>query len=306
MEILLRRFLLYLKTEKNFSALSIKSYQTDLLQFFSFLKKKKCDLPGVDRAVIRLYLAELSQRDGHSDVHRSNHLSRNSIIRKISALRSFFKYLFLEKIISSNPLLYLSIPKKEKLLPHYLEEKEMFELLDSIPMKNFYSLRDRAILETLYSTGIRISELVNLNLADVDFFAGLVKVFGKGARERIVPIGDSILKILRNYLNKREEIIEEKNFLNEHSLFINRYGARLSSRYIRKLINGYIRKIGSTKKVSPHIFRHSFATHLLNAGCDLRAVQEMLGHVSLKTTQVYTHVSIEQMRKIYNKFHPHA
>lgn len=305
MDILLRRFLLYLKTEKNFSALSIKSYQTDLLQFFSFLKKKKCDLPGVDRAVIRLYLAELSQR--------GDHLSRNSIIRKISALRSFFKYLFLEKIISSNPLLYLSIPKKEKLLPHYLEEKEMFELLDSIPMKNFYSLRDRAILETLYSTGIRISELVNLNLADIDFFAGLVKVFGKGARERIVPIGDNALKILRNYLNKREEILGKvakspatHQLSNEHSLFINRYGARLSSRYIRKLINGYIRKIGSTKKVSPHIFRHSFATHLLNAGCDLRAVQEMLGHVSLKTTQVYTHVSIEQMRKVYNKFHPHA
>lgn len=305
MEILLKRFLLYLRTEKNFSPHSLRSYQIDLSQFFSFLRKRKTDLTNVDRSFIRLYLAELSQRE-----------SRNSVIRKISSLRSFFKYLLREKIINSNPLLYLSVPKKERLLPHYLEEKEMFELLDSVSMTDFYSLRNRAILETLYSTGMRIAELVSLNCEDIDFFNGLVKVMGKGSRERIVPIGEKALGILHHYLKNREQVLRKDNLLTdstengkrrtEHSLFINRYGKRLSARYIRKLIDKYITKISLKKKVSPHIFRHSFATHLLNAGCDLRAVQEMLGHASLKTTQVYTHVSLEQMKKIYAKYHPRA
>jgi tyrosine recombinase XerC len=312
MEILLKRFLLYLRTEKNFSPHSLKSYQTDLTQFFSFLRKRKTDLTNVDRSFIRLYLSELNQRE-----------KRNSVIRKISSLRSFFKYLVREKTFNSNPLLYLSVPKKEKLLPHYLEEKEMSALLDSIVTTDFYSLRNRAILETLYSTGMRIAELVSLNCEDIDFFNGLAKVMGKGSRERIIPIGEKALGILRHYLKNREEILRKNNFLTdstenaclparqgerrtEHSLFVNRYGKRLSARYIRKLINKYITKISLKKKVSPHIFRHSFATHLLNAGCDLRAVQEMLGHASLKTTQVYTHVSLGQMRKIYAKFHPRA
>lgn len=297
MDILLRRFLLYLRAEKNFSPHSLRSYQSDLQQFFHFLKRKKCSLSDVDRLLVRLYLAELSQKN-----------SRNSVIRKISALRSFFKYLFREGIITVNPLVYLSVPKKEKSLPHYLEEKEMFKLLESIPLSNFYSLRDRAILETLYSTGIRIAELVNLNIEDIDFFAGMLKVLGKGARERIIPIGEKALGILRKYLKMREEIFSRgKQFpLDIHSLFVNRYGKRLSARFIRKLINKYVKKITLEKKVSPHVFRHSFATHLLNAGCDLRAVQEMLGHMSLKTTQIYTHVSLEQTKKIYQKFHPRA
>lgn len=296
MDILLRRFLLYLRAEKNFSPHSLRSYQSDLQQFFHFLKRKKCSLSDVDRLLVRLYLAELSQKN-----------SRNSVIRKISALRSFFKYLFREGIITVNPLVYLSVPKKEKSLPHYLEEKEMFKLLKSIPLSNFYSLRDRAILETLYSTGIRIAELVNLNIEDIDFFAGMLKVLGKGARERIIPIGEKALGILRKYLTKRSELRAQSSELSlEHSLFVNRYGKRLSARFIRKLINKYTKKITLEKKVSPHVFRHSFATHLLNAGCDLRAVQEMLGHMSLKTTQIYTHVSLEQTKKIYQKFHPRA
>jgi len=323
LHILLQRFLLYLKTEKNFSLNSLKSYQTDLVHFFSFLKSGKCNLNNVDRSFIRLYLAHLNEKE-----------KRNSVIRKISSLRSFFKYLLREKILDSNPLLYLSVPKREKILPHYLEEKEMFTLLDSIPMTDFYSLRNRAILETLYSTGIRIAELVNLNCEDIDFFSGLVKVFGKGSRERIIPIGETALDVLHKYLQKREVRLRQMDsrvdiprfglthhgepiepygtesrripLRGEHSLFTNRYGKRLSARYIRKLINKCITRISLKKKVSPHIFRHSFATHLLNAGCDLRAVQEMLGHANLKTTQVYTHISLEQMRKIYNKFHPRA
>ncbi len=303
MEILLKRFLLYLRAEKNFSPHSLRSYQNDLQQFFHFLKRKRCSLSDVDRLLVRLYLAELSQKN-----------SRNSVIRKISALRSFFKYLFREGIITINPLVYLSVPKKEKSLPHYLEEKEMLKLLESIPLSNFYSLRDRAILETLYSTGVRIAELVNLNIEDIDFFSGMLKVLGKGARERIIPIGEKALGILRRYLTKRDELRAQSSKLRaksselsrEHSLFVNRYGKRLSARFIRKLINKYIKKITLEKKVSPHVFRHSFATHLLNAGCDLRAVQEMLGHASLKTTQIYTHVSLEQTKKIYQKFHPRA
>ncbi len=305
MDIPLRRFLLYLRTERNFSPQSLKGYQTDLTQFSSFLKQRKTEFTNVDRSFIRLYLAQISQQE-----------KRNSVIRKISSLRSFFKYLLREKIISTNPLLYLSVPKREKNLPRYLEEKEMSVLLDSVSMTGFYSLRNRTILETLYSTGIRIAELVNLNCEDIDFFNGLVKVTGKGSRERIVPIGDKALGILRVYLKEREEILKKTNLLTgssengkartEHGLFVNRYGKRLSARYIRKIINRCISRISLKKKVSPHIFRHSFATHLLNAGCDLRAVQEMLGHASLKTTQVYTHVSLGQMRKVYEKFHPRA
>lgn len=295
MEILLRRFLLYLRSEKNFSPHSLKSYENDIKQFFAFLKKRKCSSLEIERPFARLYLAELSQ-----------HYHRNSVIRKISSLRSFYKHLVREKIISSNPLVYLTIPKKEKSLPRYLEEKEMLKLLDSIPMVDFYSLRDRAILETLYSTGMRIAELEGLNIEDVDFFSGMVKVLGKGSKERIIPIGEKALNILRNYLSKREDLATRYINADRHAFFINRYGRRLSGRYVCKLVNKYIKMINLQKKVSPHVFRHSFATHLLNAGCDLRAVQEMLGHTSLKTTQVYTHVSLAQTRKVYEKFHPRA
>ncbi|HCJ66461.1 MAG TPA: hypothetical protein DHV62_03840, partial [Elusimicrobia bacterium] len=224
MEILLKRFLLYLRTEKNFSPHSLKSYQTDLTQFFSFLRKRKTDLTNVDRSFIRLYLSELNQRE-----------KRNSVIRKISSLRSFFKYLVREKTFNSNPLLYLSVPKKEKLLPHYLEEKEMSALLDSIVTTDFYSLRNRAILETLYSTGMRIAELVSLNCEDIDFFNGLAKVMGKGSRERIIPIGEKALGILRHYLKNREEILRKNNFLTdstENACLPARQGERRTERML--------------------------------------------------------------------------
>lgn len=294
----LRQFLFYLRAEKNFSPNSLRNYRIDISQFLTFLKEKKHSLQDVDRLFIRLYLAKLNEKNYH----------KNSIIRKISALRTFFRYLCQENEIKTNPIVYLSTPKKEKSLPRYLEEKEVTELLESVSASTPLGSRDRAILETLYSTGMRISELTNLNIGDIDFLGGMVKVYGKGSRERIIPIGEKALNFLRKYLQVREGSVNQKvtKPKDENSLFLNCYGSRLSARYICRLIDKYIKKISLKKKVSPHVFRHSFATHLLNAGCDLRSVQEMLGHVNLKATQIYTHVSLEQTKKVYEKFHPRA
>ena len=232
-----------------------------------------------------------------------NNLSATTIARKIYCLRSFFKFLIQEKVVSKSVLNYFSTPKIGKRLPKFLSVKEIKELLEI--SKNIFTLglRDQAILEVLYSCGLRISELTGLNLSDVDFFSNTIRVIGKGNIGRVVPIGNTALKVMYKYLDLRKKIVRSTS---EQALFVNYRGERISERGVRKILLRWLEKVSIRKHVSPHVIRHTFATHLLDAGCDLRSVQEMLGHKSLSTTQIYTHVTPERLKKIYNKAHPRA
>ncbi|MCK9582880.1 MAG: tyrosine recombinase XerC [Endomicrobiales bacterium] len=287
-------FLRNLKAERNFSRHTTRAYESDLLDFYSFITQ---NYPGkkiieCGRTILRDYFSYLQKAP----------LKRSSVIRKIAAVRSFYKYLNREELTTQNPFIYLSTPKKEKRVPVFLSEQEV-EKLFALPK---LGLRDRAMLELLYSSGLRIEELVSLNLADLDFMAGSVRVWGKGDRERIVPVGNSSLIALKTYLQSREK--EDTTFDHTRSpasaIFVNKSGKRISSRGARKTLHKWFELAGFAKKVSPHTLRHTFATHLLDRGCDLRSVQEMLGHKSLATTQIYTHVTIESLKKVYQKAHP--
>jgi site-specific recombinase XerD len=237
---------------------------------------------------VRKYLAVLKEKN----------LKSRSIARKLSALRSFFRFLTREGFIKANPVASIVSPKLDKHLPQFLTEDEAGRLIESSIPKNNSGLRDRAILETFYSTGIRISELVGLNLDDVDFISGIVKVRGKGKKERLVPIGDHAINAIRAYLDKRKK--------QSQALFLNPSLSRISDRGVRYIFKKYIRAAGIRQGVSPHTLRHSFATHLLNRGADLRTVQELLGHANLGTTQIYTHLTTERLKNVYDKAHPRA
>jgi site-specific recombinase XerD len=228
-------------------------------------------------------------------------LGARSINRRLSALRSFFRFLTRDGYLKNNPILMLQSPKLDKHLPQFMTEEEVIKLIESaLPKdeKDLMSLRDRAILETFYSTGMRISELVGLNVLDLDFIGGIAKVMGKGRKERVVPVGDIASRAIRKYLDKRKG--------NEEAIFLNKSGRRITTRGVRGIVLKYIKKAGIKQGVSPHTLRHSFATHLLNRGADLRTVQELLGHANLSTTQIYTHLTTEKLKNVYDKAHPHA
>jgi integrase/recombinase XerC len=279
-------FLKYIKIEKNFSENTIINYENDLKQFFNFVSKEEInEIQNVD---IREFIVHLS----------SKKYSKSSVERKIGTLKSFFNYLKKEGILKVNPAENISFPKKDKKLPRFLEIDEINYFLDSIKGNNIEDIRDKAILETLYSTGIRVSELVNLNVQDIDFQNSLVKVLGKGGKERIVPIGSKALDSIKNYINNKK--------FNSEALFVNKKGKRINVRTIRYILNKWIIRCGLSKHISPHSIRHSFATHLLNKGADLRSVQELLGHSNLATTQIYTHVTTERLKEVYSKSHPRA
>ena len=289
MERFISKFLTYLEIEKNVSAHTILNYRIDLEQLGNFLQDK--DVQKMHRLDIRKYLAFL----------KGKNLAKRTIARKLSTFRSFFKFLSREGHISTNPIAGVASPKLEKKLPVFLDTNQVAKLLESPDKTNLLGLRDRAILETLYSTGIRVSELVGLNIGQVDFIAGMIKVIGKGKKERLSPIGDKALQALRRYLAK---VTKEKK--DAQALFLDRSNKRLTDEGVRKLINKYIKTASLKEKISPHTLRHSFATHLLDKGADLRSVQELLGHASLSTTQIYTHVTTEHMKSVYNKAHPRA
>ncbi len=302
----IEQFIRYLSTEKNASPHTCRCYQRDLREFENFLKSQddtlspagEPEMEKVDRIVIRKYLSLL---------HRKN--KKSSIARKISTLRSFFRYLVREKLVSSNPAKAVSTPKVEKTLPTTLTVDEAFRLMESpdrFPEKpsDAYAkdrvLRNRAILELLYSSGLRVGELVGLNLKHLDLHLGIVRVMGKGRKERIVPIGNEAMEALKAYLGRRGDPEVGK------PLFVNLRGGRLTSRSVGRLIKKYTRSSGIVRKVSPHSLRHSFATHLLDAGADIREIQEMLGHASLSTTQRYIHVSPGKLMEVYDKAHPRS
>jgi len=284
------KFIRYLEIERNASKHTLVNYSIDLKSLSEFLKEEPIE--KVDYVVLRRYLAHLKELN----------LSKVSIARKIASIRSFFKFLFREGIIKNNPASSLSTPKRDKHLPKFLDEKEIVLLLESPEKEDESGLRDAAILETLYSTGIRVSELVSLNIGSVDQIGGVIKVLGKGKKERIVPIGDRALQAVRDYLRKRR-LTGGKD---DRALFFNKNGGRLTDRSVRRIINKYILKTSIQQKISPHTLRHSFATHLLDHGADLRSVQELLGHANLSTTQIYTHITTERLKSAYEKTHPRA
>lgn len=292
----------FLKNEKNYSNYTIVSYRNDLIQFFNYLKLyrilKDDKIEYVDRNVMRKYIVYLKKSD----------YSARSISRKISTVRSFFKFCLREGIIKVNPTINLITPKIDKKLPYFLYLQEVNKLIETPLKKTIFGIRDRAILELLYGTGIRVGELVNLNICNIDLYEKTIIVFGKGSKERILPLGNPSIMAIQEYLTSRN-LFEKKIFVNKNdleALFLNRLGGRLTTRSIRRIIIKYMKMAGLNKKISPHVLRHSFATHLLGGGADLRSVQELLGHKSLSTTQIYTHITKEILKTIYKKSHPRA
>ncbi|MBU4305015.1 MAG: tyrosine recombinase XerC [Candidatus Omnitrophica bacterium] len=290
MERYIDKFLSYLKIEKDASVHTIINYSVDLKELAGFLQNK--DIHGVDVLDIRRFLVGLRQKG----------FKKITITRKMACLRSFFKFLCREGHIKTNPMIGLVGPKLEKKLPIFLGEDEVSQLLDTPDIKDERGLRDKAILETLYSTGIRVSELVGLNIENIDFIGGIVRVFGKGKKERLAPIGDKALRVIKSYLQKRST----GKGAASRALFLNKDGRRLTDRSVRNIVDKYIHIAGIQRNISPHGLRHSFATHLLNRGADLRSVQELLGHANLSTTQIYTHLSTERIKSVYEKTHPRA
>lgn len=290
-------FLQILK-QKNYSPHTLENYAVDLGQFLHFVHEEGFkSWEEIKHVHLRQYLAEMRAK-GHS---------RATVARKLASLRSFYRYLTRLEILVKNPLLNLHNPKKNKRLPRFLYQQEIEALL-ALPPFTPLGLRDRAIMELLYGAGIRVSELTGLDLDDLDRDRGYLMVFGKGGKERLSPLGKKGYRSLQEYLERgRPHLLRNRSKGTEiKAVFLNRWGERLSTRSVRRLLDGYVKKAALNKKVSPHTLRHTFATHLLEGGADLRVVQELLGHVSVSTTQIYTHLSREKIRKVYNRTHPRA
>jgi len=251
-------------------------------------------LVSTETDTVRAYLAFLNEKQ----------YSKTTIARKLATLRSFYKFLVKRNQISSNPVIAVRTPKQEKKLPRFLEYEEVKRLLETPPMDSWLGARDRAILETLYSTGIRVSELVALNMDDIDFLGEVVHVRGKGKKERIAPIGSSALQVIQHYMEFRNKRAQSNSNFDSRVLFVNKHGRRLSTRSVRRKMDKYLKMAGLDPSISPHTLRHSFATHMLNNGADLRSVQELLGHQSLSTTQVYTHLTTRKLKEVYQNAHP--
>ena len=285
----MERFLRYLSAERNASPYTCSNYALDLSQFFTFLGHHR--LKTISPLDIRRFVAHLSTQQ----------YARRTIARKLSCLRSFFRFLCREGQLSHNPATAIPTPRLEKRLPSFLDEQQVTRLLDTPPTQKWQGLRDRALLETLYSTGMRVSELTGLNLDDLDEISGTVIVRGKGKKERLCPIGATALKTVHAYLAKRP-----KKLRVPYAVFISQKGTRLTVRQVDRLIAHYVQLAQLPASISPHSLRHSFATHLLDRGADLRSVQELLGHSSLSTTQIYTHITPQRLKKIYDQAHPRA
>lgn len=300
---LIERYVNYLQYERNASPHTIRNYRSDLLQFRDYLAqgrpKASVDLAQVDSLRIRGFLAFLLEREKQ----------KSSIARKLAAVRAFFKFLSREGELAQNPAALVSTPKLSKTLPRIMTEEEINTFLDQVAQAatdhDPAVVRDRAILELLYASGLRVSELVGLDLGSINFGDGMLLVRGKGRKERIVPFGSKAKQALTEYLPVREKILRE-NQRSSPALFLNARGARLTTRSVDRLVKKYVRRFGPNVKVSPHSLRHAFASHLLTEGADLRAIQEMLGHKSLATTQKYTQVSIKHLIDVYDKTHPKA
>lgn len=298
-DLLLDKYLNYLKTERSFSPHTLTSYSNDLQQFYSFLDKfydlSSLKINDITRKTLRAFLAHL---------RRQNYKS-TSLNRKIACLKSFFKFLYRHNYISNNPAAGLYSLRTEKNIPMTLNYEQIKAAIALINTDTLTGMRDRAILELFYGTGIRLSELASLKVENIDFVNNVIRVLGKGNKERLVPIGEMAKQALKQYLTHRNEFTRKSPRENVEEIFINKKGAKLSTRGIQRRVARYLRMV-STTGTSPHSLRHSFATHLLDEGADLVAVKELLGHSSLSTTQIYTHVSSERLKEIYKQAHPRA
>ena len=323
---IVHEFLDYLNFEKHFSAHTAKCYSADLEQFCGFLVPQSQDNIGdgqtdwsghsgedaatgvatqtetkleqllltADVEKIRAYLVKLNEKQ----------YSKSTIARKLATLRSFYKFLCKRSYVSSNPVTSVRTPKQEKRLPKFLEYEDIQRLLSTPPRNNWLGARDIAIMETLYGTGLRVSELAALNMEDIDFLSEVIHVRGKGKKERISPIGSAALQAIQHYMEFRNKRAQNNGNFDPKVLFVNKHGKRLSTRSVRRKMDKYLAMAGLDPAISPHTLRHSFATHMLNNGADLRSVQELLGHQSLSTTQIYTHLTTKKLKETYDQAHP--
>jgi len=301
------RFLDYLRDQKGYSPHTLRNYTIDLDQFIQFLAKehsegasgpagRPSEAPQVEPDLLRRYVAEMHGR-----------LKRSSMARKLSSIRSFYRFLERNGYLSENPAADLSSPRMEKRIPHYLPVDAMFRLLENAAVQTPLGLRDLAVLEVLYSCGLRVSELAGLNVGSLDVDERLVKVLGKGGKERIVPIGRQALRAVDRYLAATQTLRQGRWGDDRRApLFVNARGGRLTARSVGRIVKRYALEAGLPSEISPHSMRHSYATHLLDGGADLRSVQELLGHASLSTTQRYTHVSLDKLMETYDKAHPRS
>ena len=317
---LIQEFFSYLQYEKHFSSHTLKCYSTDLQQFVEFLDgtsaptsdaqesyqdsaragtalalEVRAEILAVTAATVREFLVVL---------HNKNY-TRSTTARKLATLRSFYKFLVRRGYLQSSPVTVIRTPKQEKRLPKFLEEDQVEALFRAPDRSTLLGLRDLAMLEVIYSTGVRVSELVGLDIADVDFDQGILHIRGKGRRERLAPAGPKALEIITEYLAKRQQH-HKPDDTPEQALFVNKSGQRLSTRSVRRKLDKYLAQANLDPSISPHTLRHTFATHMLNRGADLRSVQELLGHRSLSTTQIYTHLTTGRLKEVYDKAHPRS
>jgi integrase/recombinase XerC len=292
------RFLSYIQAVRNASLHTVRAYASDLEQFAAFVKLEEPDinLAQIDSRILRRYLARLQKQGAQ----------KSSIARKMASLRAFFKYLVKKGLLNLDPMLGITSPRQDKKLPKFLRGEQIDALLTAPDAADPLGLRDAAILEVLYATGTRVSELAGMNLNHIDMLSAEIKVLGKGSKERIVLLGRAAKEALAIYLsNGRAKLISQKK-PQEDAVFLNKNGGRLTDRSIRRLLNKYFATVSEEINISPHVLRHSFATHMLERGADLRSIQELLGHSSISTTQIYTHVSRERLKEVYENAHPRA
>ncbi|MFH1090241.1 MAG: tyrosine recombinase XerC [Pseudomonadota bacterium] len=294
---LLREFIQYLLAFRGRSEKTARAYAGDVGLFFDFLSAEKglTSLDRVTRHEVRAFLFKM--RSQNQNV---------SLARKLSSLRTFFRYLVREGRLRSNPALEVESPKTPKKRPKFLNVDEAFALMEAPDRETSLGLRDRAVLELAYSSGLRAAELCGLDLGDLDLTEGLVRVMGKGRKERMVPVGSKAVEALREYLTVRPRLVNPRKAEDSQALFLGARGGRLNDRVLRRLVVDHVRKISLETGISPHALRHTFATHLLEAGADIRSIQEMLGHESLSTTQKYTHLNLDHLREVYDQAHPRA
>lgn len=290
-------FIEYLQIERNYSANTIKSYEQDILDFLTFMKQEKLSaFSEITYSEIRLFLTELYKKQ----------YSRRTVARKISSLRSFYKFMTREQINGENPFTLVSLPKKDVRIPSFLYKEELEKLFNVSDLSTSIGQRNQALLEILYATGMRVSECCQIEISDIDFSLGTILVNGKGSKQRYVPFGEYADKAITRYITKGRLELLSKSKSTSDFLFLNFRGGNLTPRGVRLILNKLVNETSSTVHISPHVLRHTFATHLLNEGADMRSVQELLGHEHLSSTQVYTHVTKDHLKKIYMSSHPRA
>ena len=286
------RFIEYLKYQRNYSIFTCNNYKKDLNEYNSFILSNKINYKNMDYNEAKEYVIYLNKKND----------AKSTISRKLSSLRTFYKYLVLNNKVESNPFLLVSSPKKEKKIPKFINYNNMEEILNVPNIKTKEGQRERVILEVLYASGVRVSELVNIKLKDIDFSNKNILIFGKGSKERLVSFGDYALEYINLYLKEGRNLLLDG--VKSDYLIVGKKSEKLTTRRVEQIIDDIIKRTSIKLNITPHMFRHTFATHLLDNGCDLLVVQELLGHASLSSTEIYTHVSNEHLREVYLKCHP--